>query len=86
MYIQFVKIINHSCLLSHEDSMAAKTHSFSTSSSRDTSFVENLKLSERRKGRANWSWIIIQALKEYAQRIEENENGSQNQTTDSSAS
>jgi len=46
--------------------MPAKSHSFSTKTEADTLFVESLKIQERREGRANFSWVIIQALKEYA--------------------
>lgn len=46
--------------------MTAKSHSFSTKTEADTLFVESLKISERRKGRANFSWVVLQALKEYA--------------------
>ena len=53
--------------------MRAKTHSFSTRDEADTLFVESLKISERRKGRANFSWVVVQALKEYAERVQEDE-------------
>ena len=46
--------------------MAAKSFSFCTSNDIDTAFVDGLKISERREGRANFSWVVIQALKEYA--------------------
>lgn len=48
--------------------MPAKSHSFSTKSEADTLFVESLKISERKEGRANFSWVVITALKEYAER------------------
>lgn len=41
-----------------------KTHSFSTKTENDFLFVENLKREARLKGR-NFSWVVIQALKEY---------------------
>ena len=50
------------------DLMPAKSHSFSTKTEADTLFVEGLKISERKEGRANFSWVVIQALKEYAER------------------
>lgn len=49
--------------------MPAKSHSFSTKTEADTLFVESLKISERKEGRANFSWVIIQALKDYATKI-----------------
>lgn len=48
--------------------MAAKSFSFCTSNDIDTAFVDSLKISERREGRANFSWVVIQALKEYSSR------------------
>jgi hypothetical protein len=53
--------------------MSSKTHSFCTSNEYDTAFVEGLRISERRKGRANFSWVVIQALKEYAEKRQEKE-------------
>ena len=53
--------------------MAAKSHSFSTKDDKDTFFVESLKISERRKGRANFSWVVITALKDYAEKVEREE-------------
>ncbi len=48
--------------------MPAKSHSFSTKSEGDTLFVEALKIDERKQGRANFSWVVIKALKEYAEK------------------
>ena len=48
--------------------MPAKSHSFSTKSESDTLFVESLKIQERKEGRANFSWVVIQALREYAEK------------------
>lgn len=48
--------------------MPAKSHSFSTKSEGDTLFVESLKIQERKEGRANFSWVVIQALREYAEK------------------
>lgn len=53
--------------------MSAKSHSFSTKDEADTLFVESLKINERKKGRANFSWVVIQALKEYAERVKQEE-------------
>lgn len=50
--------------------MPAKSHSFSTKTEADTLFVETLKISERKQGRANFSWVVIQALKDYAKKVE----------------
>ena len=50
--------------------MPAKSHSFSTKTEADTLFVESLKISERKQGRANFSWVVIQALKDYAKKVE----------------
>jgi len=56
--------------------MPAKSHSFSTKTEADTLFVESLKISERKEGRANFSWVIITALKQYAERVaKEKHNG-----------
>ena len=52
--------------------MAAKSHSFSTKTEADTLFVESLKINERKKGRANFSWVVIQALKDYAEKVKNN--------------
>ena len=53
--------------------MPAKSHSFSTKTEGDTLFVDALRIQERKKGRANFSWVVIQALREYAKkRVEEN--------------
>ena len=52
--------------------MPAKSHSFSTKTEADTLFVDALRIQERKKGRANFSWVVIQALKEYAKKIENN--------------
>lgn len=41
-----------------------KTHSFSTKTEGDFLFVEKLKREARLKGR-NFSWVVIQALKQY---------------------
>jgi len=54
--------------------MPAKSHSFSTKSEADTLFVRALKISEHKKGRANFSWVVLQALKDYAKKVE-NKNG-----------
>lgn len=51
--------------------MPAKSHSFSTKTEADTLFVESLKISERKEGRANFSWVVVQALREYAERIKQ---------------
>ena len=45
--------------------MAAKSYSFCTSNEMDTAFVDGLKAAERRAGRANFSWVVVQALKDY---------------------
>lgn len=50
--------------------MPAKSHSFSTKTEEDTLFVESLKISERREGRANFSWVVIAALKLYAAKVD----------------
>jgi hypothetical protein len=55
--------------------MPAKSHSFSTKTEADTLFVEGLKISERKQGRANFSWVIVRALKDYAKKVE-NKNAS----------
>jgi len=51
--------------------MPAKSHSFSTKTEADTLFVESLKINERKQGRANFSWVVIEALKNYAKLVEE---------------
>jgi len=57
--------------------MAAKTHSFCTKNDADTMFVDALRISERREGRVNFSWVVIQALKEYSdKRLQETKSGS----------
>lgn len=48
--------------------MAAKSFSFCTSTDTDTAFVEGLRIAERKEGRANFSWVVVQALKEYGSR------------------
>ena len=50
--------------------MPAESHSFSTKSEADTLFVQALKINERKQGRANFSWVVIQALKDYAKKVE----------------
>ncbi len=50
--------------------MPAKSHSFSTKTEGDTLFVDALRIQERKEGRANFSWVVIQALKDYAAKIE----------------
>lgn len=42
----------------------ARTHSFSTKTEKDRLFVEKLKKEAQLKGR-NFSWVVLQALKEY---------------------
>lgn len=54
--------------------MAAKSHSFSTNTQSDTVFVEKLKITERVAGRANFSWVVVKALKDYAANLERLEN------------
>ena len=49
--------------------MPAKSHSFSTRTEKDTLFVECLKIDERKQGRANFSWVVLQALKDYAEKV-----------------
>lgn len=49
--------------------MPAKSHSFSTKTEADTLFVQSLKINERKEGRANFSWVVIQALKDYAEKV-----------------
>ena len=49
--------------------MPAKSHSFSTKSEVDTLFVQSLKINERKRGRANFSWVVLQALKDYAEKV-----------------
>lgn len=49
--------------------MTAKSHSFSTKTEADTLFVEALKIDERKQGRANFSWVVIRALKDYAEKV-----------------
>lgn len=49
--------------------MPAQSHSFSTKSEADTLFVQALKINERKKGRANFSYVVLQALKDYANKI-----------------
>ena len=51
--------------------MTAKSHSFSTKNESDTMFIESLRIRERLQGRANFSWVILQALKDYAIKVEE---------------
>ena len=46
--------------------MASKSFSFCTSNDIDTAFVDHLRIHEHREGRANFSWVVIQALKEYS--------------------
>ena len=48
--------------------MPAQSHSFSTKTEADTLFVNALRILERKKGRANFSWVVIKALKEYAEK------------------
>ena len=55
--------------------MPAKSHSFSTKSEADTLFVDSLRIHERRQGRANFSWVVIQALKEYSKKREQKTDG-----------
>lgn len=55
--------------------MTAKSHSFSTKEEADTLFVESLKINERRAGRANFSWVVLQALKDYAAKVEAAKHG-----------
>jgi hypothetical protein len=50
----------------------AKSHSFSTKTEADTLFVDSLRIRERKQGRANFSWVVIQALKDYAKKVEAN--------------
>lgn len=47
--------------------MSAKSHSFCTKDA-DTIFVDALRISERKEGRANFSWVVIEALKQYGER------------------
>jgi hypothetical protein len=54
-----------------EESMAAKSHSFSTNTVVDTAFVEKLKITERQAGRANFSWVVVKALRDYANKVEQ---------------
>ena len=54
--------------------MPAKSHSFSTKTEADTMFVDALRIQERREGRANFSWVVIQALKEYAEQRRRDKN------------
>lgn len=61
-------------LIKQGDLMTAKSHSFSTKTESDTLFVESLKINERKAGRANFSWVVIKALKDYAEKVE-SENG-----------
>ena len=56
-------------LIKRGDLMPAKSHSFSTKSEADTLFVESLKINERKEGRANFSWVVITALKLYAEKV-----------------
>lgn len=53
--------------------MAAQNHSFSTRSANDTAFIATLKASERRRGRANFSYVVIMALRDYAEKREAEE-------------
>ena len=53
--------------------MPARSHSFSTKSEADTLFVQALKINERKKGRANFSWVVLQALKDYAKKVEKSD-------------
>jgi len=48
--------------------MTAKSHSFSTRTEADTLFVQSLKINERKAGRANFSWVVLKALKDYAEK------------------
>ena len=70
-------MINKNVIFNETDLfMPAKSHSFSTKTEADTLFVESLKISERKEGRANFSWVVIQ---DYAEkRAEEKANGSTN--------
>lgn len=52
------------------DVMPAQSHSFSTKTEADTLFVQALKINERKQGRANFSWVVLQALKDYAKKVE----------------
>jgi len=54
--------------------MSAQSHSFSTKSEADTLFVQALKIEERKQGRANFSYVVLTALRDYAaKRAEEAE-------------
>jgi hypothetical protein len=62
-------MINKNVIFNETDLfMPAKSHSFSTKTEADTLFVESLKINERKEGRANFSWVVVQALKEYAEK------------------
>ena len=50
----------------------AKSHSFSTRTEADTIFVDALRIQERKQGRANFSWVVLRALKDYAKKVENN--------------
>jgi len=52
--------------------MAAQSHSFSTKTETDTLFVNALRIHERKQGKANFSWVVIQALREYAEKRKDN--------------
>ena len=57
-------------LIKRGATMPAQSHSFSTKSEADTLFVQALKINERKQGRANFSWVVLQALKDYAKKVE----------------
>lgn len=46
--------------------MTNRVHSFSTKSKSDLAIVSDLKIAARRRG-LNFSWLVLQALKRYAQ-------------------
>ncbi len=57
-------------LIKRGDIVPAQSHSFSTKTEADTLFIQSLKINERKQGRANFSWVVIQALKDYAKKVE----------------
>lgn len=48
-----------------------RTHSFSTKTEEDLLFVEKLKKEARLKGQ-NFSWVVVQALKQYKANKDQN--------------
>ena len=54
--------------------MASKSYSFSTNTQSDAAFIEKLRITERVAGRANFSWVVVKALKDYSANLERQSN------------